>query len=108
MQRMAEWLDDEPGTVVIIRDGATWHRAKAVQAAAARLGFTLILLPAYRPDLNPIENLQRWMREEIPPNHCLQSMRHLFDACKACIDRIIAHPDQVATRLWPQFGLDPE
>ena len=28
LQRMTEWLDDEPGAVVIIWDGATWHRAK--------------------------------------------------------------------------------
>ena len=57
---MAEWLGDEPGAVVIIWDGATWHRAKSVQAAAAKLGLTLIPVPAYSPDLNPIENLWRW------------------------------------------------
>ena len=105
---MAEWLDDEPGTVVIIWDGASWHRARAVQAAAAKLGFTLILLPAYRPDLNPIEKLWRWMREEVTRNHFHQSMRHLFDACKAFIDHFNAHPDQVGTRQWPKFRLDPK
>ena len=108
LQRMTEWLDDEPGAVVIIWDGATWHRAKSVQAAAAKLGLTLIPLPAYSPDLNPIENLWRWLREEVTRNHCHQSMRHLFDACKAFIDRINAHPYQVVTRLWPKFELDPE
>ena len=50
LQRMAEWLGDEPGAVVIIWDGATWHRAKSVQAAAAKLGLTLIPVPAYSPD----------------------------------------------------------
>lgn len=108
LQRIAEWLDEQPGTVVIIWDGAPWHRAKSVQAAAAKLGFTLIPLPAYSPDLNPIENLWRWMREEVTRNHCHPSMRHLFDACKAFIDRINAHPYQVVTRLWPKFELDPE
>jgi transposase len=108
LQRMTEWLGDAPGAVVIIWDGATWHRAKSVQAAAAKLGLTLIPLPAYSPDLNPIENLWRWLREEVTRNHCHQSMRHLFDACKAFIDRINAHPYQVVTRLWPKFELDPE
>ena len=102
------WLDDEPGAVVIIWDGAAWHWAKSVQAAAAKLGPTLIPLSAYGPDLNPIENLWRWMREEVTRNHCHQSMRHLFDACKASIDRINAHPYQLVTRLWPEFELDPE
>ena len=39
-------LDGKPGTVVIIWDGASWHRAKCVRDAAAQLGFTLIPLPA--------------------------------------------------------------
>ena len=99
--------EDEPGAVVIIWDGATWHRARAVQAAAAKLGLTLIPLPVYSPDLNPIENLWRWMREEFSRNHCHLSMRRLFDACKAFINRISAHPCQVVTRLWPRFELDP-
>ena len=46
-------LTDAPGAVVIIWDGAPWHRAKCVQAAAVKLGFTLIALPAYSPDLKP-------------------------------------------------------
>lgn len=33
LQRMAEWLEDRPGTVVIIWAGASWRRAKSVQAA---------------------------------------------------------------------------
>ena len=106
--RMAAWLDDELGSVVIIWDGAAWHPAKSVQAAAANLGFTLSPLPAYRPDLNPIENLWRWMREEVTRNHCHQSMSHLFNACKAFIDRINAHPNQLLNRLWPKFELDTE
>jgi len=83
LQRMADWLQDGPGAVLIIWDGATWHRAKAVQVAAAKLGLTLFPLPAYSPDLNPIENLWRWMREEdaqplpyvhAPPLRPLQSL----------------------------------
>ena len=63
-------------------------RAKCEQAAAAKLGFTLIPLPAYSPDLNPIEGLWKWMREEVTRNHCDLLMRHLFDACRAFIDRV--------------------
>ena len=108
LQRMAEWLGDGPGAVIIIWDGATWHRAKAVQIAAVKLGLILFPLPAYSPDLNPIENLWRWMREEVTHNHGHPSMRHLFDACKAFINRINAHPERVVSRLWPKFELNPE
>ena len=108
LHHVAAWLGDEPGTVVVIWDGAPWHRAKKVQEAAATLGFTLVALPSYSPDLNPIEGLWKWMREEVTRNFCHATLRNLFDACKAFIERINADPQQLVSRLWPRFELDPE
>ena len=93
-------MGDEPGEVVLIWDGAPWHKAKRVQAAASELGFTGVALPSYSPDLNPIEGLWKWMREEVTRNFCHASMRHLFDACKAFIDRINTDPQRLVSRLW--------
>ena len=62
----------------------------------------------YSPDLNPIENLWRWMRDEVTRNYCHDSMPPLFDACKAFINRINAHPDRILSRLRPKFELDPD
>ena len=42
---------------MLIWDGAPWHQTKRVQAVALELGFTVITLPGYSPDLNPIEGL---------------------------------------------------
>jgi hypothetical protein len=108
LHRLADWLDDVSCPVVIIWDGAPWHRAHLVQAVAADLGFTLIPLPAYSPDLNPIEGLWKWMRAEVTQNHCYTTMRQLFDACKAFIDRINIDPQPIISRLWPKFELDPD
>jgi transposase len=94
--------------VIIIWDGAPWHRAHLVRDTAAELGFTLLPLPAYSPDLNPIEGLWKWMREEVTRNHCYHTMRELFDACKAFIARINTDPQAIISRLWPKFELDPE
>jgi transposase len=107
LHHLADWLGDVSCPVVIIWDGAPWHKALIVQAAAARLGFSLLPLPAYSPDLNPIEGLWKWMREEVTRNHCHASMRALFDACKAFIERINADPQAILSRLWPKFELDP-
>ena len=106
LHHLADWLDDSSIPVLIILDGAPWHRAKLVQDAAAELGFMLQPLPGYSPDLNPIEGLWKWMREELTQNHCYANLRDLFDACKAFIDRI--QPEQVVSRLWPKFELDPD
>ncbi|HEX3148026.1 MAG TPA: transposase, partial [Gemmataceae bacterium] len=40
--------------VVLVWDGAPWHRAKFVQQTAADLAIAIIPLPGYSPDLNPI------------------------------------------------------
>ena len=79
-----------------------------MQEAAAALGLTFLPLPGYSPDLNPIEGLWKWMREEVTQNHCYATMCELFAACKAFIDRLNAEPQKTSDRLWPRFELDPE
>jgi transposase len=57
LKRLADWLGDDDCQTIIIWDGAPWHRAKKVQRCADQLGFKLMPLPGYSPDLNPIEGL---------------------------------------------------
>jgi transposase len=108
LHRLVEWLGPTPQRIVIIWDNAPVHIARIAQQAAAELGITLMPLPGYSPDLNPIEGLWKWMREEVTQLHAYPSMRALFDACKAFIDRINRDPDHLVARLWPKFDLDPE
>ena len=75
---------------------------------AARLGLTLIQLPSYSPDLNPIEGLWKWMREDLTHHHCYKYLYQLERACFDFIDRINLDPEAIITRLWPKFDLDPE
>ena len=48
------------------------------------------------------------MREEVTRNHCHDCMRHIFDACKAFIDRVNTGPTKRVSCLWPKFELDPD
>ncbi len=107
LQRLVAWLGPVSCPVVIIWDGAPWHKAHRVQETVTALEWMLVRLPAYSPDLNPIEGLWKWMRSEVTRNHCHATMRDLFDACKAFIDRINRDPRAITSRLWPKFELDP-
>ena len=49
--------DDEHA--VIIWDGAGYHKSKSLQKPE---NITLIQLPAYSPELNPIENLWHYLK----------------------------------------------
>lgn len=108
LKHLVAWLAPATGPTVIVWDGAPCHRAKLVQNAAAALDLIFLPLPGYSPDLNPIEGLWKWMREDVTQNHCYATMRELFDACKAFVDRINTDPLQIISRLWPKFELDPE
>jgi transposase len=112
LQRLSTWLHDsaphELAQVVIIWDGASYHRSQMVRTAAQKLGFDIVPLPGYSPDLNPIEALWKWLREEVTQNYCHQTMRQLFLDCLAFIDSINQDPAQILKRLWPTFDLDPD
>ena len=108
LHRIDDWTGKDGREVVVIWDGAPWHRAEVVRQTAAELGMTVVALPGYSPDLNPIEGLWKWMREEVTQHHCHDTLRDLFDACKRFIDEINRDPLAVVRRLWPRFDLDPE
>ena len=57
LQRLTQWLDLADRQLLIIWNGASWHRSQTVRTQAQQLGIELIQLPAYSPDLNPIEGL---------------------------------------------------
>src|SRR3982750_1716079 len=57
------------GGLIVIWDGAPYHRAGTVQAAAARLNITILPLPGDSPDLMPVEPLWRWLREDVTHHH---------------------------------------
>ena len=108
LQRLLACLKQTDRHLVIIRDGAPWHRSQLVRTQAQQLGIEIIQLPGYSPDLNPIEGLWKWMREEVTQHFCHDSLHDLFVNCKTFIERINLDPDAMISRLWPKFDLDPD
>jgi hypothetical protein len=104
---LAEWTKGLPKPT-LIWDGSPVHRAKVAQDQAAELGFELMPLPSYSPDLNPIEGLSKWMREEVTYAYCQPSLDALFAACKQFIADVNADSETMISRLWPRFELDPD
>jgi transposase len=108
LRHLAQWNPDPDQRIVIIWDGAPWHnRADIVRQQAEVLNLTLVQLPGYSPDLNPIEGLWKWMREELTQHHCYKYLYQLERACFDFIDRINLDPEAIISRLWPKFDLDP-
>ena len=96
------------GRLVVVWDGAPYHRAKAVWAEAASLGITLAPLPGYSPDLMPVEALWRWLREDVTYHHCHATADDLTRRVGAFQDQINKDPCAVADRLWVKDHLNPD
>ena len=52
----------------LIVDQAGYHKAQAVKDEAEKLNINLVYLPAYSPNLNPIERLWKVMNEKVRNN----------------------------------------
>lgn len=62
---------------IVIMDQAGWHRAHALGVPD---NITILYLPPYSPELNPIERLWGYMRSHYLANRSYESYGHLLDA----------------------------
>ena len=94
--------------LIVLWDGAPYHRAHAVREVARTLGIELVPLPGYSPDLMPVEALWRWLREDVTYHHCHASAEDLTRRVADFGARLNQGPLVVADRLWVKDHLDPE
>ncbi len=106
LRRLRTELPDR--RLVVVWDGAPYHRAKAVHEAASDLDIALVPLPGYSPDLMPVEALWRWLREDVTYHHCHTTAEDLTQRVAAFETRINQDPFAIADRLWVKDHLDPE
>ena len=74
--------------VIIILDNFSTHKSELVKTTAKMLGITLVYLPPYSPDLNPIEEIWKSIRRELSTKFYLtkQELQNLIQ--KAYYDLI--------------------
>ena len=72
---------------VVILDGAAWHRS---QGLVVPDNITLLELPPYSPELNPVERVWHYLRSHWLANSIFSDLEHIMDACEIAWQRFAA------------------
>lgn len=64
--------------VVLVLDQAGWHLARDLQVPE---NITLLSLPPYSPELNPVERLWAFLKTHYLSNRVYEDYHHLFERC---------------------------
>jgi transposase len=106
LRRLRAEVPDQ--ALIVLWDGAPYHRAKTVREVARTLDITLMPLPGYSPDLMPVEALWHWLREDVTYHHCHASADNLIRRVADFEVRLNREPFVIADRLWVKDRLDPD
>jgi len=85
--------------IVMIMDGASWHRSEAIELPENML---LLFLPPYSPQLNPVEVLWKEVRKEGFYNCVFNDMKAVEDQ----LEKVLREFEQDPARVQSFAGFD--
>jgi hypothetical protein len=95
----------EGAHAVLVLDGAGWHTSPKLRVPG---NISLLPLPRYAPELNPVENLWEFLRANFLSHRVWDSYDAIVDACCSAWTTLMRMPERVAsitTRTWAQVNV---
>ena len=89
---------------VVLMDRAGWHRTDKLKVPK---NLTIILLPSRSPELNPVENIWQYLRQNWLSNRVFETYEDILDAGCDAWNRLVAHPETIRSigmRDWAHAG----
>ena len=71
--------------VILVMDKASWHKSKGLKVPK---NIEIKKLPAYSPELNPVERLWKWLKEKTIHNRIFSSLKEIMDAVTEEINKL--------------------
>ena len=91
---------------VLVCDGAGWHQTGGALIVPGNI--VLLHLPPYSPELNPMENVWDYLRQNKLSALVWNSYDEILDACETAWNWLIADPARITsigTRPWACVNL---
>jgi len=85
---------------VVLMDRAGWHTTGKLNVPK---NMTIILLPSRSPELNPVENIWQYLRQNCLSNRVFANYDAILDACCDAWNGLIAQPEaitSIGSRQW--------
>lgn len=90
-----------PGAhAVLVLDRAGWHLSSRLKVPA---NITLLPLPSKSPELNPVENIWQYMRDNWLSNRVFTSYNDILDHCCDAWNKLVEKPwiiMSIGLRQW--------
>ena len=71
--------------LILIMDNAVWHKSKTLNIPE---NIELMFIPPYIPELNPIEQIWKEIREKVFANEVFPTLEHVIDRLCETINNI--------------------
>jgi transposase len=85
---------------VLVLDGAGWHTSPRLKLPD---NIVLLPLPAYSPELNPVENVWEFLRASFLSHRVWDTYEAILDACQSAWNKLLQMPERIASitsRVW--------
>ena len=82
----------------MVVDGASWH-----QEDLNLSNVTLLKLPPYSPQLNPVERIWEWLKQKWLSNRSYKNYKEIVDACCEAWNKFLTEPSiipKMCSRQW--------
>ncbi|MCL1164461.1 IS630 family transposase, partial [Shewanella chilikensis] len=85
---------------LVIMDGAGWHQQDLADDFD---NLSILKLPPYSPELNPVEQVWQWLRQHVLANRCFSGYDDIVEQCSIAWNKFIGEPlrvIQLCSRQW--------
>lgn len=89
---------------VLLLDRAGWHTTDKLTVPG---NITLIFLPSRSPELNPVENIWQYMRQNWLSNRVFETYDAIIDAASGAWEKLLLQPQTIMSiglRDWAHVG----
>jgi transposase len=86
---------------VLLLDRAGWHRTGGKLQVPNNI--SLLYLPPYSPELNPVENIWQFLRQNHLSNRVFRTYDDIIEACSSAWNALLEEKNRIAsitTRDW--------